>query len=86
MNRQPLQDAWRDWTGTIECTDTDRTWSADDLHEKTDQAIAVLTQQGIQPGDRVAVVLRMRLRNCAMSPFDHANANTVFTSQSRVIS
>ncbi|MDP6052382.1 MAG: hypothetical protein QF879_08535, partial [Candidatus Latescibacteria bacterium] len=62
------------------------TWSADDLHEQTAQAVAVLTQQGIQPGDRAAVVLRMRLRNHAMSPFDHANADIVFTSQSRVIS
>ena len=54
---RPLEQAWADWSGAIDCTASQRVWSAAELREEGQRAAQLLRQHGVFPGQRVALLL-----------------------------
>ena len=53
----PLEQAWTAWTGAIDCTASQRFWTADELRQQSQQASKLLTRHGVEEGQRVALLL-----------------------------
>jgi acyl-coenzyme A synthetase/AMP-(fatty) acid ligase len=57
MNPGPLDRAWAEWEGAVDCGFSERLWSASELRQEVRRAAAHLAGEGVGKGHRVAVML-----------------------------